>query len=76
MDSVVRYERGGDGRLVPSVVPVKPASEEFRLPTGRAQYALARALETERQREALREEKLRGFLGRMKEIGESLGMGS
>ncbi|XP_038057251.1 uncharacterized protein LOC119728889 [Patiria miniata] len=66
--SVVRYQRNSAGSLVPSEVAVKPASEEYKLPSRRAEYMVEKALEWERRREDVREKKLQGFLERMKEL--------
>ncbi|XP_033632046.1 uncharacterized protein LOC117293728 [Asterias rubens] len=66
--SVVRYERNSEGSLVPSEVAVKPAAEEYKLPSRRAEYMVEKALEWEKRREDVRQRKLQSFIGRMKEI--------
>ncbi|XP_022079434.1 uncharacterized protein LOC110973160 [Acanthaster planci] len=70
--SVVQYHRNSAGSLVASEVAVKPASEEYKLPSRRAEYMVEKALEWERKREDKRQKKLKGFLDRMKEIGKRL----
>ncbi|XP_071786749.1 uncharacterized protein [Asterias amurensis] len=66
--SVVRYQRNSEGSLVPSEVAVKPAAEEYKLPSRRAEYMVEKALEWEKRREDVRQRKLQSFIGRMKEI--------
>ncbi|XP_071950407.1 uncharacterized protein [Antedon mediterranea] len=65
---VTRYTKNSQGSLVPSELTVKPASEEFKLPSNRKAYMLRKALTTERANEPERERKLKEFFGKMSDM--------
>ncbi|XP_033113202.1 uncharacterized protein LOC117113859 [Anneissia japonica] len=68
IDHVTKYTKNSKGSLVPSEQTVKPASEEFRLPSNRKAYQLRKALTTERANEVYRERRLQEFFDKMADM--------
>lgn len=68
--SVTNYHRNADGSFTSTDVSVRPAKEDFKLPSRKPYYLISKALGWEKQREAERERKVRQFIARHKEIGK------
>lgn len=68
--SVKKYHKTSDGSFTSTEVSVRPAMEDFKLPSRKPYYLVSKALVWEKQREADRERKVRQFINRQKEIGK------
>ncbi|KAJ8028654.1 hypothetical protein HOLleu_30954 [Holothuria leucospilota] len=71
VSSVKKYSKMSDGSYQSTEVTVRPAAEDFKLPTKKPDYLIAKALLWEKEKEEERERKVRNFLSKQKEFEEN-----
>ncbi|XP_006812716.1 uncharacterized protein LOC102804992 [Saccoglossus kowalevskii] len=68
VSNVTRYRRNENGSLVPSEISVRPADEDYKIPSLRQAYFVKKALKEEKDKARQSEKKLQDFYGKMESL--------